>query len=105
MFLKAEDAKIKDIKGIEMHVLAHGKNSMVVEFHLLKAQTVPTHSHPNEQVGYVVSGKLELKIEDEVRTLESGDSYNIPEGVEHSSVALEESIVLDYFTPLREEYL
>lgn len=105
MFLRAEDAKIKDINGIEMHVLANGKKSMVVEFHLLKAQSVPTHSHPNEQTGYVVSGKLELNIADEVLTLGPGDSYNIPEGVEHSGVALEESIVLDYFTPLRESYL
>lgn len=105
MFKKGESAAVKDIQGIHMKVLAHGKEGNMVQFNLVKGQSLPTHHHPYEQTGYVVSGKLELKIHADTMVLEGGDSYSIPKNKKHSAVALEDSVVIDHFTPLREEYL
>ena len=105
MFHKGENAKVKDIQGIHMRVLAHGKLGNMVEFRLVKGQSMPTHNHPFEQTGYIVSGKLELKIHADTQVLTAGDSYSIPKNKKHSAVALEDSVVIDHFTPVRSEYV
>ncbi len=66
---------------------------------------VPMHAHPNEQSGYVVSGKYRLKFNDFDEVLEAGDSYTIPKNVQHSIKILEAGEVVDVFTPPREDYL
>jgi len=66
---------------------------------------VPMHSHPHEQAGTVLSGALELTIDDETRWLAPGDVYLIPGGVEHSAQTGDAPTrVLDVFSPVREEY-
>ena len=66
---------------------------------------VPTHSHPHEQAGTVISGTLNLTIAGETRALTAGDAYIIPGGVEHSAVAGPTlTKVVDIFSPVREEY-
>ena len=67
---------------------------------------VAEHSHPHEQVGMVVQGKLVFTIGGETKTLGAGEMYRIPGGVKHSVVTLDEaSKALDIFMPVREEYL
>ena len=105
MFQKGEVAQVKDIQGIRMRVLAHGKEGNMVEFRLVKGQSLPTHHHPFEQTGYIVSGKLEFKIHSDTQVLVAGDSYSIPKNKKHSAVALEDTIVIDHFTPVRSEYI
>src|SRR5262249_35720882 len=66
---------------------------------------VPTPTHPNEQVGIIISGDLSFTIADETRTLKPGDMFRIPTGVPHSVIALDQPVrVLDIFYPIREEY-
>ena len=66
---------------------------------------VPEHSHPNEQVGLILSGDLEFTIGGETRTLKPGEMFRIPGGVPHSVVALDQPVrVLDIFHPVRDEY-
>ena len=66
---------------------------------------LPAHSHPHEQTGFMVSGKLRFKVEDEILEVEPGDSWCIPGGAEHSVDALEDSVVIEVFSPIREDYL
>ena len=66
---------------------------------------VPNHSHPHEQAGVVLTGVIVLTIADEEQTLQPGDSYIIPGGIEHSAIGGPDGArVLDVFSPVREEY-
>jgi quercetin dioxygenase-like cupin family protein len=66
---------------------------------------VGAHSHPHEQVGVVLSGRLHFFIGDEDRVLTAGDVYRIPGGVTHRVVTLEgPARALDVFAPPREDY-
>lgn len=67
--------------------------------------TVPMHSHPHEQAGFVVEGELDFTIGDETRRMKPGDSYIIPGNVPHGCAACAgPALVLDIFSPVREEY-
>ncbi len=66
---------------------------------------VPAHSHPAEQAGTVIAGRLRLTIDGETRTLKVGDAYLIPGGVEHSARPIDSAAtVCDVFSPAREDY-
>lgn len=104
MIVRDQEAKKKDIKGISLEVLAVGEKSMITRVHLKPGDRIPSHSHPNEQSGYMVSGRMRLKFGEFDEVLEPGDSYTIPGGMEHSADALEESMVIDFFVPPRDDY-
>jgi quercetin dioxygenase-like cupin family protein len=66
---------------------------------------VPEHSHPHEQVGLIIKGRLTFTIGGEEKTLGPGDMYRAPGGVPHKVVVVEgPAQVIDIFTPIREEY-
>ena len=65
---------------------------------------IPRHAHHHEQGGIVVSGSLELTIGDETRVLESGQMYIIPGNTPHAARAIGDVVVMDVFTPIREDY-
>ena len=73
-------------------------------FHRILQVNVPFHSHPNEQAGYVISGKIRLKFAKYDEILIKGDSYVIPENQAHSLTVIEAGEVIDVFTPPREDY-
>jgi len=66
---------------------------------------VPTHSHPHEQVGMMVSGTMEFTIAGETRILTGNEMYLVPGGVPHAAKAGPQgAVALDAFSPPREEY-
>ena len=105
MIVKKENATSRQFLGVDFVVLAIGEKSMVTKMLYKITDNVPTHSHPNEQNGYVVSGKYKLKMNNSISILESGDSYSIHKNIEHSLEVLIEGEVVDVFTPPREDYL
>jgi quercetin dioxygenase-like cupin family protein len=105
MITKKEDAKNRQFKGVSFDVLAVGQKSMVTKMNYQAGNNVPSHSHPNEQNGYVISGKYRIKFGNICEILNSGDSYSIPENIEHSWEVIEEGEVIDVFTPPRQDYL
>ena|SRR5690348_4792813 len=67
---------------------------------------MPRHNHPHEQLGYMLEGSMKLTIDQEERDLRPGDAYTIPGGVFHGAVSGPEGcLVLDAFSPPREDYL
>jgi quercetin dioxygenase-like cupin family protein len=66
---------------------------------------LPSHSHPYEQTGILVSGKLNFRIDNTWYIAEAGDSWSIPVNVEHEVEIMEDSIVLEIFSPVRPDYL
>ncbi|MBN1310410.1 MAG: cupin domain-containing protein [Anaerolineae bacterium] len=77
---------------------------MLTEFRSEAGVKIPPHSHPNQQVGYVVSGQIEIIIDGVTALCKPGDSYAIPGGVEHSANFLVESTIVECFSPPREDY-
>jgi quercetin dioxygenase-like cupin family protein len=85
--------------------LVCGKKVMLAQVFLKKGCVVPRHSHESEQMTYILSGSLRLRLPDREVTLNEGDVLHIPSNVEHSAVALEETLDLDVFSPIREDWL
>jgi len=92
-------------EGVKLKTLVYGEKTSLCEFRLKKGNGVPLHSHPHEQTGYLVSGKLVLGVGDEKFEAEPGDSWCIPGDVAHSAEVLEEAVVIEAFSPVREDYL
>ena len=78
---------------------------MVTRMRYEAGDHVPAHRHPNEQAGYVVSGKVRIQFDEYDTILEAGDSYVIPMNVAHSLDVLESGIAIDVFCPPRDDYL
>lgn len=93
------------VAGIEQKTLVHGANTLMVEFRLKQGAILPLHSHPHEQTGYLVSGRIRLAIGDETSEVEPGDSWCIPGDMPHAAEIMEDSVAVEVFSPLREEYL
>lgn len=79
---------------------------MLVQFSFGANVTAPMHRHPHEQIGYVVSGSLDLLMEGRAPTrLTAGSSYYVAPDVRHGIVTHEPTVLLDCFTPLRDDFL
>ncbi len=104
MIVKAENSKKKEFKGVTFEVLATGDKSMVTKMNYRIGDKVPPHSHPNEQSGYVISGEYLIQYGEFTNKLKSGDSYSIPENVEHTWEVVIGGEVIDVFTPPRSDY-
>jgi len=92
-------------EGVGRKILASGGGMMTVQFDFAKGSIGYLHTHPHEQVGYVVKGRFEITMAGEKALIETGDTYYVPSGVEHGVLALEEGVLLDVFTPQREDFL
>jgi len=96
--------EIEAVPGVHRRVLSCGDEVMVVQFKIAAGAEVPPHTHPHEQVGHVVSGRMQFRIGDEVRELGPGDGYSVPGGVTHGAFGVTETIAVDSFHPVREDY-
>lgn len=91
--------------GVEIRTTA-GSGLMLSLVHFEPRSVVPEHSHPHEQMGMMISGRLEFTVGGVTRVLGPGDMWSIPGGVPHRVVALDEpAVALDVFHPIREDYL
>ena len=93
------------LPGIRMKTLCFGDRTLMTEFHLAAACVLPLHSHPHEQTGYLVAGYLRLTIGDKRHEVRVGDSWCIPGGVDHGAEVIEDSVAVEVFSPVREDYL
>jgi quercetin dioxygenase-like cupin family protein len=100
----ANVAPIRIDEGSYRRTLGWGERTLLSEVTLEDRGIVPTHAHPHEQTGYVASGTIQFTIGDQVLVLRAGDGYVIPGGVPHSCLALEPSVAIDVFSPVRDEY-
>ncbi len=104
-FVTPQDMEqVEMLAGIHRRTMATTDEVMLCEFFLQRDAVVPLHQHMNDQVGYVVYGKVEMTIGDTMRTCLPGDTYAVPGGVFHSARALVDSLVIDAFSPPRNDY-
>ncbi|WP_058308889.1 cupin domain-containing protein [Gracilibacillus massiliensis] len=91
--------------GVKRKIHTPGKQVMMMEVVFEKGAKGSAHSHPHEQLTYCLAGKLAFHIDGKEIVIEKGDSLHIPSNAEHGVTALEDSELLDVFTPLREDLL
>ena len=91
--------------GVRMKTLCYGSSTLMTEFRLTGGSTLPAHAHPHEQTGYLVSGHLALTIGEDVHDVTPGDSWCIPGDVGHGAQVLQDSVAVEVFSPVREDYL
>lgn len=104
-FITPKDSpQVEMLSGVHRRTMATTDEAMLCEFFLERGACVPDHGHVNDQVGYVVYGKLEMTIGKTVLVLNPGDSYAIPGGVRHSARALQDTLAIDVFSPPRNDY-
>jgi quercetin dioxygenase-like cupin family protein len=78
---------------------------MLTFFDFAPGSIVPEHSHPHEQITYVVQGAMEFHLGEKTRVLRAGDGVCIPPGTAHKAIILDEpTVALDAWHPVREEY-
>ncbi len=82
-----------------------GTNMMLARVLLKKGAHVPEHSHPNEQIAYILSGALRFRLEGRDITVSAGEVLCIPPDVPHEAWALEDTVDLDVFNPPRQDWI
>lgn len=90
--------------GLRRQVMSYSPSMMLVRHRMKNGWVGAKHSHPHEQMVYVVSGHLIFEHPGGRFEAKTGDSFLVPGGVEHQASALADSEVLDVFTPYREDY-
>ena len=82
-----------------------GASAMAGLINLAKGAYVPRHSHESEQLTYVFQGSLRLIVAEQEFVVNAGEILVIPAWVEHEAVALEDTLELDIFSPIRKDWL
>jgi unsaturated pyranuronate lyase len=82
-----------------------GERAMVAQVFLAKDSVVPTHQHESEQLTYILEGALKFELEGREIVVRKGEVLLIPSNVPHRAVALEDTIDLDIFSPIRVDWL
>lgn len=105
-YFSGDEIELKDIGGgLKRKVTAYHNNLMCVEVHFEKGAIGAMHSHPHEQITYIISGEFEFNIGGEKKVLKAGDSTFKQPDIEHGALCLKAGVLLDIFTPCRKDFL
>ncbi|WP_202076577.1 cupin domain-containing protein [Caldalkalibacillus salinus] len=91
--------------GVKRKILNANKGLMMMEVHFEKGAQGYKHQHVHEQMSYCLKGKIAFTIDGEETVISEGETLYIPSDAVHGVIALEESALLDTFTPIREDLL
>lgn len=103
--IKASGRVAEPEPGLEREVLVHSPSMMLVRHRMRKGWIGAPHSHPHEQLVYVISGAIDVKAGDHHHRARTGESFIVAPNTMHQATALDDSVVLDVFTPAREDYV
>lgn len=102
----ASDIQWEDAgEGIVRQIMAYDENLMMVKVKFNQGAVGAIHQHPHTQGTYVASGCFEVTIGDEKKILKAGDGYYVASNQPHGCVCLEAGLLIDTFTPMREDFL
>lgn len=101
---KEKVESIKALDGIYRKTLMYNDEVMLCLFTLERNSTIPLHHHNENQIGYVLKGKIKFKLENGNFIAKSGDSYLFNSMEKHGAEVLEDTEILEVFSPSRDEY-
>ena len=93
------------LEGVRLKSLVHGERTHLTRVELKRGALIPEHQHPQEQTGYLVSGRLRFFAGADETIVSPGDSWTFAPDEAHGAEALEDTVVIEVFSPLREDYL
>ncbi|MFW5709535.1 MAG: cupin domain-containing protein [Chloroflexota bacterium] len=102
--LPEDQPQVEMVSGVHRRTMGTTDEAMLCEFFIERGAEITPHCHTNDQVGYIVSGRVEITIGNETRICCAGDSYAVPGGIVHSARALVDSVTIDVFSPPRNDY-
>lgn len=105
-FLFGKDLDWEDVgPGLRRQIMGYDDKIMLVKVEFKSGGVGQLHEHHHSQVTYVESGEFEMTIGEDVKIIKSGDSYYVPPHVLHGCVCKKEGVLIDVFSPAREDFL
>ncbi len=104
-YYRWDDVPLETISDVFSRRVITGEREMVGQIHLKRGCLVPTHSHESEQITYVLQGALKFCLAGSEVVVRAGEVLCIPSWMEHSAEALEDTLELDLFSPIRQDWL
>lgn len=104
--IKNSDVPIEEVAwGMTRQVMGYDTNLMLVRVCFKKDAVGSEHAHIHQQVTYIEKGIFEVNIGGKKEVLKAGDAYVIPSNLLHGAVCLEDGILIDTFSPMREDFI
>jgi quercetin dioxygenase-like cupin family protein len=91
--------------GMKRKIMAYDDRVMLVKVAFEKGGIGSLHSHPHTQISHVESGVFEVEISGEKKLLSAGDAFYVPPHAVHGAVCMEAGVLIDIFSPMREDFL
>lgn len=91
--------------GVCRKLMSYSDEIMLVKVQFKKGAVGRMHQHPHLQMSYIAKGVFEVSIGDDTKTLKEGDVYFAPSGIEHGVLCKEDGILIDVFSPARQDFL
>jgi len=103
--MRNDNPWIEICPGIKRQTLASGKTMYQMIAHLEAGSKMPEHQHPQEQIVHILEGRMKLIVNGTLHELTAGDSFYLASNVPHGVETIEDTRVVDTFSPPRDEYL
>ena len=100
-----ESVPLEAMSDMISRKIVTGQKAMVAQVFLKKDAVVPEHSHESEQITYILEGALKFELEGQEVIVRKGETLTIPSNVPHRAVAIEDTLDLDIFSPIRMDWL
>ena len=104
-YVKWDDVEIEQLSPMLGRQMIVGSELMIARVLLKKGTVVPTHSHHNEQITYILEGVLRFEIDGRQIDVKAGEVLCIPPNMPHQATALEDTVDLDVFYPPRQDWI
>jgi quercetin dioxygenase-like cupin family protein len=100
-----DEIALEKITEMISQKIVTGEREMLAQIYLKRGALVPLHSHDSEQMTYILQGALKVVVGGDVLTVREGEVLHVPSGVPHQAEALEDTLELDVFSPIRQDWL
>ena len=106
VFLKTNELPWQDVGGgLKRQILGYDAELMLVRVKFKKGSIGKPHGHPHRQVSLIESGAFEVHVAGKKTVLTAGDGFYVPPEAVHGAVALQDSVIVDVFSPAREDFV
>lgn len=100
-----EGVKLETLSDVISRRVVTGEKAMLAQIYLKKGAVVPEHHHESEQITWVIEGALEFEMEGKKFVVRAGEVLHISSNVPHKAVALEDTLDVDVFSPIRHDWV
>lgn len=90
---------------VKRKIMSYEASLMVVKVAFQTGGVGPLHQHAHVQITHVESGVFEVQIDGHKQILKAGDAFHIPSNILHGAVCMEEGVLIDVFSPMREDFV